>query len=169
MYHKRQQLWPKTGFSSSMMPCSKGLFLPNFLKVAGLDNTLGIQNVYIFQNRFSKNCIKDMTDNINNLQLSSLGICIRGAAKELNVLLSTAQNGASADNKNPKDVTEREEDSGKAVGRPSILMKEHEEFLHELIDEKPSLVISEIMDEISFLFFVCFNFFFFKYSHNFRK
>ena len=26
MYHKRQQLWPKTGLSPSMMPCYKGLF-----------------------------------------------------------------------------------------------------------------------------------------------
>ncbi|KAG2229264.1 hypothetical protein INT48_001171 [Thamnidium elegans] len=34
------------------------------------------------------------------------------------------------------------------VGRPPILMEEHEKFLHELIDEKPSLVISDIMDEI---------------------
>ncbi|KAI8047344.1 hypothetical protein BDF21DRAFT_405132 [Thamnidium elegans] len=38
--------------------------------------------------------------------------------------------------------------SDKTVGRPPILMEEHEKFLHELIDEKPSLVISDIMDEI---------------------
>ncbi|GAA5797847.1 hypothetical protein HPULCUR_003243 [Helicostylum pulchrum] len=58
------------------------------------------------------------------------GMSIRGAAKEFN------------------DVIEREEGSGKAVGRLPILVEEHGKFLHELIDEKSSFVISEIMDEI---------------------
>jgi hypothetical protein len=39
MYHKRQQLWPKTGFSPSMMPCSKGLFYQ-----ACLENTSTVYN-----------------------------------------------------------------------------------------------------------------------------
>ncbi|KAI9260126.1 hypothetical protein EDC94DRAFT_489178, partial [Helicostylum pulchrum] len=74
---------------------------------------------------------------------------IRGAAKELNIPPSTAQNWVNADKKTPKDVIEREEGSSKAVGRPSFLVEEHGKSLHELIDEKPSLVISEIMDEIT--------------------
>ncbi|GAA5802305.1 hypothetical protein HPULCUR_007769 [Helicostylum pulchrum] len=47
------------------------------------------------------------------------------------------------------NVIEREERSGKAVGRPPILVEEHEKSLHELIDEKLSLVISGVMDEIT--------------------
>ncbi|KAI9244087.1 hypothetical protein EDC94DRAFT_665729 [Helicostylum pulchrum] len=47
------------------------------------------------------------------------------------------------------NVIEREERSGKAVGRPPILVEEHEKSLHELIDEKPSLVVSGVMDDIT--------------------
>ncbi|KAI8087524.1 hypothetical protein BDF21DRAFT_486079 [Thamnidium elegans] len=50
---------------------------------------------------------------------------IRGATKELNVPPSTAQNWANADKRNPRDVIEREEGSGKAVGRPQVLVEEH--------------------------------------------
>lgn len=36
--------------------------------------------------------------------------------------------------------------SGRPVGRPPILREEHKQFLKELIDDKPILVLEEMMD-----------------------
>jgi hypothetical protein len=53
------------------------------------------------------------------------------------------------ESQNPEEVIERKKGSGRLVGRPPILREEHEQFLKELIDDKPSLVLEEMMDNLT--------------------
>lgn len=76
------------------------------------------------------------------------GMTVRGAAKELNIASSTAQNWVSSEAKKPKDIVEKKINKEKSL----ILEDKHKDFLLELIDEKPSLVISEIIDEMTTAF-----------------
>ncbi|KAI9358966.1 hypothetical protein BD770DRAFT_296139, partial [Pilaira anomala] len=73
------------------------------------------------------------------------GMTVRGAAKELNIASSTAQNWVSSEAKKPKDIAEKKINKEKNL----ILEDKHKNFLLELIDEKPSLVMSEIIDEMT--------------------
>jgi transposase len=74
---------------------------------------------------------------------------IRSAAAELKVPQSTAQSWMKKANQaGDDDFEERKSGSGRPVGRPPILGLEHKEFLTNLIDEKPSLVLDEMMENL---------------------
>ncbi|CAO3701945.1 unnamed protein product [Rhizopus stolonifer] len=47
------------------------------------------------------------------------------------------------------DFVERRTGGGRPAGRPPILDEEHKEFLVNLIDEKPSIVLDEMMENLT--------------------
>ncbi|KAG1436354.1 hypothetical protein G6F56_013593 [Rhizopus delemar] len=62
---------------------------------------------------------------------------------------TTAQSWYKKESQNPEEAIERKKGSGRPVGRPPTLREEHEQFLKELIDDKPSLVLEEMMDSLT--------------------
>ncbi|CAO3675318.1 unnamed protein product [Rhizopus stolonifer] len=78
------------------------------------------------------------------------GSSIRDAAKKLKVPQSTAQSWMSkAKQAADDDFVERRTGGGRPAGRPPILDEEHKEFLVNLIDEKPSIVLDEMMENLT--------------------
>lgn len=74
---------------------------------------------------------------------------IREAARALKMPETTAQSWYKKESQNPEEAIERKKGSGRPVGRPPTLREEHEQFLKELIDGKPSLVLEEMMDNLT--------------------
>ncbi|KAG1255894.1 hypothetical protein G6F68_010039 [Rhizopus microsporus] len=74
---------------------------------------------------------------------------IREAARALKMPETTAQSWYKKESENPEEEIGRKKGSGRPVGRPSALREEHEQFLKELIDDKPSLVLEEMMDSLT--------------------
>ncbi|KAI8639716.1 hypothetical protein BD408DRAFT_349481, partial [Parasitella parasitica] len=77
------------------------------------------------------------------------GMSARAAALKLNIKPRTAQKWVKMNEEDPQDFIERKKGSGRPVGRPPILGSEHQKFLIDLIDEKPSLVLDEVMDSLT--------------------
>ncbi|CEP08441.1 hypothetical protein, partial, partial [Parasitella parasitica] len=80
------------------------------------------------------------------------GMSIRGAAKELNLPATTAQSwykrGMESLEKG-EDLCIRKTGSGRPVGRPPKLSNEHRDYLVQIIDEKPSIVLDEMMEKLT--------------------
>ncbi|KAG0932794.1 hypothetical protein G6F30_010571 [Rhizopus arrhizus] len=70
---------------------------------------------------------------------------IREAARALKMPETTAQSWYKKESENPEEEIGRKKGSGRPVGRPSALREEHGQFLKELIDDKPSLVLEEMI------------------------
>lgn len=75
---------------------------------------------------------------------------IRSAAAELKVPQSTAQSWIKkAKQAGDETLEERKAGSGRPVGRPPVLTEDHKEFLINLVDEKPSLVLEEMVESLT--------------------
>ncbi|KAI9322793.1 hypothetical protein BX666DRAFT_1898543 [Dichotomocladium elegans] len=77
------------------------------------------------------------------------GMSVRSAALQLQIKPRTAQYWVRQDLKNPTDQIMRNVASGLPRERPPKLVEEHQAFLVGLIDEKPSLVLWEIMSSLT--------------------
>lgn len=80
------------------------------------------------------------------------GMSVRGAAKELNIPPSTAQTWYTKGTKSletGEDVQLRKPGSGRPVGRPLKLNAEHKEYITNAIDEKPGIVLEEMMEGLT--------------------
>ncbi|ORY94087.1 hypothetical protein BCR43DRAFT_551876, partial [Syncephalastrum racemosum] len=77
------------------------------------------------------------------------GMSVRGAALKLQIKPRTAQYWVQQDRKNPTDQIEKYVSKGRPVGRPPKLVEEHRQFLVDLVDEKPALVLDEIMESLT--------------------
>lgn len=64
------------------------------------------------------------------------------AAKKLSMPVRTAQSWYDRDQENLQDVVQRKQ-AKSPVGRPPKLVEDHREFLVQLIDKKPSLVLDQ--------------------------
>lgn len=77
---------------------------------------------------------------------------IRGAARELKIPPGTAQTwhtkGVESLEKG-KDLCLRKPGSGRPVGRPLTINSEQKEYLIDLIDQKPSIVLDEMMEDFT--------------------
>ncbi|KAG0758624.1 hypothetical protein G6F18_010809 [Rhizopus arrhizus] len=74
---------------------------------------------------------------------------VRAAALQLQIKPRTAQYWVQKDQKEPADQIVRNVGGGRPPGRPPKLVEEHQKFLVDLIDEKPSLVLDEIMASLT--------------------
>ncbi|KAG1468953.1 hypothetical protein G6F56_003544 [Rhizopus delemar] len=82
------------------------------------------------------------------------GSGIRVAAKELKVSQSSAQIWMSKAKQAGDDgFVGRRSGGGRPEGRPSILDEGHKDFLVNLIGEKPSIVLNEMMESLTDQFF----------------
>jgi transposase len=77
------------------------------------------------------------------------GMSARAAAMKLNIKPRIAQIWVKNDQEDPQPYFERKEGSGRPVGRPPKLGGEHEKFLVDLVDDQPSLVLDQIMDNLT--------------------
>ncbi|KAI8875226.1 hypothetical protein K501DRAFT_203071 [Backusella circina FSU 941] len=73
---------------------------------------------------------------------------LRGAAEELKIPKSTAYDWKKKF-EGGGDIFSRKEGSGRPKGRPAILNEEHQKYLVEMIDENPSLVLDQMMDNLT--------------------
>ncbi|CEG80207.1 hypothetical protein RMATCC62417_14576 [Rhizopus microsporus] len=62
---------------------------------------------------------------------------------------TTVQSWYKKESQNPDEMIERRKGCGRPMGRPPILKVEHEQFLKELVDDKSSLVLEEMMDNLT--------------------
>ena len=77
------------------------------------------------------------------------GMSTRAAALTLQINPRTAQSWIKKDQEDPQDLITRKSGSGRPVGRPPKLTEEHEKFLINLVDEEASLVLDEMMDNLT--------------------
>ncbi|KAG0166633.1 hypothetical protein DFQ28_007156 [Apophysomyces sp. BC1034] len=77
------------------------------------------------------------------------GMSVRAAALQLHIKPLTAQYWVQKDQKEPTDQIVRNVGGGRPPGRPPKLVEEHQKFLVDLINEKPSLVLDEIMTSLT--------------------
>jgi transposase len=68
--------------------------------------------------------------------------------KKIRQSVRTAQGWYDRDQEDPQDVIQRKQ-AKDPVGRPPKLHEEHREFLVELIDKQPGLVLDQIMDDLT--------------------
>ncbi|KAG0182981.1 hypothetical protein DFQ28_006634 [Apophysomyces sp. BC1034] len=73
----------------------------------------------------------------------------RAAALQLQIKPRTAQYWVQQDQKEPTDQIVKNVGGGRPTGRPPKLVEEHRQFLIDLIDEKPSLVLDEIITSLT--------------------
>lgn len=77
---------------------------------------------------------------------------IRGPAKELKIPSGTAQTWYTKGQKsieNGEDLYLRKPGSGRPVGRPLTMNSEQKEYLLNLIDQKPGIVLDEMMEGLT--------------------
>lgn len=75
---------------------------------------------------------------------------IRSAAAQLKIPYSTARNWIIKNNNNEDvEIVGRKEGSGRPAGRPPTLTDEHKDYLVEILDEKPGLVLDEMMESLN--------------------
>lgn len=74
---------------------------------------------------------------------------IRIAASKLNIPPSTARNWLKKEENSDVEVTGRKPGSGRPAGRPTAFNDEHRGYLTEVIDEKPDIVLDEMMESLT--------------------
>lgn len=80
--------------------------------------------------------------------ITEKAMSIRAAALHLQLNPSTAQKWALKNRENPQDVIKRNEGSGRP-GQPFKFNEEHKKFLVDLIEEQASLVLDEMMGNLT--------------------
>ncbi|KAG1444924.1 hypothetical protein G6F56_010105 [Rhizopus delemar] len=73
---------------------------------------------------------------------------LHAAAAELKIPKSTTYDWKKKYEEG-SDVFGRKEGSSRPRGRPAILNEEHQKYLVEMIDENPSLVLDQMMDNLT--------------------
>lgn len=74
---------------------------------------------------------------------------VRGAALKLQIKPRTAQRWVQQDQQNSTGRIEKSVSKGKSAGEPPKLVEQHRQFLVNLVDEKPALVLDEIMESLT--------------------
>ncbi|KAG1459641.1 hypothetical protein G6F46_004097 [Rhizopus delemar] len=77
------------------------------------------------------------------------GMSVRAVALQLQIKLRTAQYWVQKDQKESTYQIVRNVGGDRSPGRPPKLVEEHQKFLVDLIDEKPSLVLDEMMANLT--------------------
>lgn len=78
------------------------------------------------------------------------GCSVRSAASKLNIPPTTARNWLKKEEENNNvEVTGRKPGSGRPAGRPTVFNDEHKGYLTELIDNKPDIVLDEMMESLT--------------------
>ncbi|KAG0754542.1 hypothetical protein G6F57_010358 [Rhizopus arrhizus] len=103
----------------------------------------------ITPNRKSYRCYKDDEKEELFFLVYEKSMSVRAAALQLQIKPRTAQYWVQQDQKEPKDQIVKNVGGGRPPGRPPKLVEEHRQFLIDLIDEKPSLVLDEIMTSLT--------------------
>ncbi|KAG1053337.1 hypothetical protein G6F43_004579 [Rhizopus delemar] len=94
--------------------------------------------------------VEELEDSaVPNCKSSIKGMSVRAVALQLQIKLRTAQYWVQKDQKESTDQIVRNVDGGRPPGRPPKLVEEHQKFLVDLIDEKPSLVLDEMMANLT--------------------
>ncbi|GAA5798206.1 hypothetical protein HPULCUR_003606 [Helicostylum pulchrum] len=99
------------------------------------------RNTYQHYNDIEKEQLLDLVIN--------RGMSARAAAMKLNIKPRIAQIWVKKDKDDPQPYFEKKEGSGRPVGRPPKLGEEREKFLVDLVDDQPSLVLDQIMDNLT--------------------
>lgn len=78
------------------------------------------------------------------------GMSVRAAAQEIKVPQSTAQTWKKkAELAGDEEMEPRQSGSGRKAGRPPVLTEEHQQFLINFIDERPSSVLDEMIEGLT--------------------
>ncbi|CEP13931.1 hypothetical protein [Parasitella parasitica] len=103
----------------------------------------------ITPNRKSYRCCKEDEKEGLFFQVYEKGLSVRAAALQLQIKPHTVQYWVQQDQNEPKDQIVKNVGGGRPPGRPPKLVEEHPQFLIDLIDKKPSLVLDEIMASLT--------------------
>lgn len=76
------------------------------------------------------------------------GMTARAAALQLHINPRTTQSWVTKD-QDPQDEIQRRSGSDRPPGRPEKLGAEHEKFLVDLVDENPSLVLDQMLKQLT--------------------